>query len=76
MGGHLFAGNNGDNTRKLLCFRRIDALNLRVRVYAARDRHVEHSRKHNIVHVSGRPRHKTRVFLSLHSLADITLCHS
>src|SRR5437870_10294302 len=29
--------------------------------------------KHDIVHVCGRPGHKTRVFLSLHSLTDVTL---
>ena len=75
MGGHLFAGNNGDDTWKLLSFRRVDAFDPRVCVHAARDCHVQHSGKHDIVYVSGRPGHKTRVFLSLHSLTDITLRH-
>ena len=46
--GQFFAGDNGDDARRLLCGRRIDALDVGVGVRRAHERHVRHPRQHHV----------------------------
>src|SRR6185503_1416055 len=76
MGGHFFACYDSDDSRHTLRLGRIDALDPRVCITAARDGHVQHAWQHDIVDVCRGAGDQPRILFSLHSLTDKTLRHA
>ena len=66
----IFARDHGEHAGDGERLRRVDALDARVRVRAARDVQVQHARQLHVVDVVAAASDETRVFLALDALAD------
>src|SRR5574338_232454 len=72
---NIVAGINGDHTRSSECGRRVDAVDLCMRVDRANKRDVQRVWQCDVVDVVRKPADQTRIFRALYSFANIILSH-
>jgi len=72
---HVLGRVYGNDAFTLACSRNIDAEKPGVRVVAAEEGSMKHPRDVHVVNKQSPPGQQARVFISLHSLADVLLGH-